>query len=160
MVDTSAAAGEPDANRALGQPSVHAVPAATVVLLRPSRDGLEALLTHRPPTMAFAADMHVFPGGRVDPDDGDAALAKRSVQQADAAAAALGGDIDTGRALAFHIAAIRELFEEAGVLLADTRADDARVREARSALVPGETTFRDGARAPDVRRRTAILVPS
>ena len=40
--------------------------AATVVLLRPGRSGLEVLLTRRPASMAFAPDMHVFPGGRVD----------------------------------------------------------------------------------------------
>jgi glyoxylase-like metal-dependent hydrolase (beta-lactamase superfamily II)/8-oxo-dGTP pyrophosphatase MutT (NUDIX family) len=159
MVDASAPAGEPNANPPLGQPAVHAVPAATVVLLRPSRDGLEALLTHRPTTMAFAADMHVFPGGRVDPDDADAALAKRSVQEADAAAGALGGEVDPGDALAFHVAAIRELFEEAGVLLADTLSDRVRVREARSALVRGETTFHDVAEALDMRLRTDLLVP-
>ena len=41
--------------------AVEALPAATVVLLRPGPAGLETLLTHRPPTMAFAADIHVFP---------------------------------------------------------------------------------------------------
>jgi glyoxylase-like metal-dependent hydrolase (beta-lactamase superfamily II)/8-oxo-dGTP pyrophosphatase MutT (NUDIX family) len=159
MVDASASAGEPDANAATAHRPVGAVPAATVVLLRPRRDGLEALLTHRPTTMAFAADMHVFPGGRVDSEDGDAALTKRSVLPADAAAAALGGDVDEGQAPAAYIAAIRELFEEAGVLLADTRADDAQIREARSALVRGNTTFHDVAEALDMRLRTDLLVP-
>jgi 8-oxo-dGTP pyrophosphatase MutT (NUDIX family) len=42
--------------------AVEARPAATVVLLRPGRAGLEVLLTQRPSTMAFAGDMHVFPG--------------------------------------------------------------------------------------------------
>jgi len=54
-------------------------PAATVVLLRPGRDGLLALLTHRPPSMAFAPDVHVFPGGRVDEADLDASVQARSV---------------------------------------------------------------------------------
>ena len=61
MVDASAPAGEPDATAATDQGVVEPLPAATVVLLRPGPDGLEALLTHRPTTMAFAADMHVFP---------------------------------------------------------------------------------------------------
>ena len=39
-------------------------PAATVVLLRPGADGPEVLLTLRPASMAFAADLYVFPGGR------------------------------------------------------------------------------------------------
>ena len=97
-------------------------PAATVVLLRPGEAGLEVLLTHRPSTMAFAAGAHVFPGGRVDPGDADPALAARSVVSATAAAAALGGDLPPATALAAYLAALRELFEEAGVLLADTSA--------------------------------------
>ena len=40
------------------------IPAATVVVLRETARGPEVLLTHRPATMAFAAGMHVFPGGR------------------------------------------------------------------------------------------------
>ena len=74
------------------------LPAATVVLLRPRRDGLEALLTHRPTTMAFAADMHVFPGGRVDSRGRRRGAAHGpSVRRPDAAAAALGGDVDEDR---------------------------------------------------------------
>jgi hypothetical protein len=49
-----------------------------VALLRDVRTGPEVLLTHRPATMAFAAGMHVFPGGRVDADDASAALFSRS----------------------------------------------------------------------------------
>ena len=40
--------------------------ASTVVLVRSRPHGLEALLTKRPASMAFAPNMHVFPGGRVD----------------------------------------------------------------------------------------------
>ena len=61
---------------------VEARPAATVVLLRPGSAGLEVLLTQRPTTMAFASDAHVFPGGRVDPDDAAPGLAGRSVRSA------------------------------------------------------------------------------
>ena len=93
-------------------------PAATVVLLRPGARGLETLLTHRPATMAFAPDVHVFPGGRVDDADADPALVARSTVMPGDAAAALGGDLEPSAALAAFVAAIRELFEEAGVLLA------------------------------------------
>ena len=109
-------------------------PAATVVLLRPGPAGLEVLLTQRPTTMAFAGGAHVFPGGRVDPADADPALLARSVLSATDAAAALGGDLAPAAALAAHVAALRESFEEAGVLLADTLASPARIGEARSAL--------------------------
>ena len=98
---------------------VEARPAATVVLLRPGSAGLEVLLTQRPTTMAFASDAHVFPGGRVDPDDAAPGLAGRSVRSAADASLALGGDLAPPVALAAFLAAIRELFEEAGVLLAD-----------------------------------------
>lgn len=73
-------------------------PAATVVLLRPGPDGAEILLTRRPSTMAFAADLHVFPGGAVDAADREAA------------------GTDDPWAVARH-AAVREAREEAGVEL-------------------------------------------
>lgn len=89
-----------------GQLPVIVHPAATVVLLRPgpdsARTGPEVLLTLRPDSMAFGGGLHVFPGGRVDPADGDPRILGRS----------MGGD-------SFRVAAIRELFEEAGVLLAE-----------------------------------------
>ncbi len=52
-------------------------PAATVVLLRPGGDGLEVLLTRRPPAMRFGANLFVFPGGRLDPDEDAATAASR-----------------------------------------------------------------------------------
>ena len=134
-------------------------PAATVVLLRPGTAGLEVLLTHRPATMAFAGGAHVFPGGRVDPSDSDPALAARSVLAASDAAVALGGDLDPAAALAAHVAALRELFEEAGVLLADTGASPARIGEGRSALLRGEVTLPDLALELDLTLRTDRLVP-
>jgi glyoxylase-like metal-dependent hydrolase (beta-lactamase superfamily II)/8-oxo-dGTP pyrophosphatase MutT (NUDIX family) len=122
--------------------------------------------------MAFAPDMHVFPGGRVDPADAEPSLLARSVVGAPDAARALGGDLAPALALATHVAAIRELFEEAGVLLADLADDDGDLHGrdsafvpsrslglARSALVGGEVTF--GAVAADLglRLRTDLLVP-
>lgn len=135
-------------------------PAATVVLLRPGAVGLEVLLTRRPSTMAFAADMHVFPGGRVDAGDADARLAARSAISADAASVALGGDLASAAALAAYVAAIRESFEEAGVLLADvppgTDLDVARDRLLHDA---GADAFADLADDLDLRLRTDLLVP-
>ncbi len=48
-----------------------AEPAATVVIARPAKAGFEVLLMQRSATMAFAPNMAVFPGGRVDPKDHD-----------------------------------------------------------------------------------------
>ena len=133
-------------------------PAATVVLVRPGADGLEVLLTHRPATMAFAPDMHVFPGGRVDAADGDPILAARSVVSAEAAAARLGGDLPPAMALAAHVAAIREAFEEVGVLLAD-HAPGVDVVEARTRLLADPGVFPAIADSLDLRLRTDLLVP-
>jgi glyoxylase-like metal-dependent hydrolase (beta-lactamase superfamily II)/8-oxo-dGTP pyrophosphatase MutT (NUDIX family) len=133
-------------------------PAATVVLVRPGAAGLEVLLTHRPATMAFAPDMHVFPGGRVDDSDEDPQLAARSVLPAVAAAERLGGDLPPDTALAAHIAAIRESFEEVGVLLAD-HASDADLPAARSRLLADPGSFPALAHELDLRLRTDRLVP-
>ncbi|MEZ0241345.1 MAG: NUDIX domain-containing protein [Chloroflexota bacterium] len=61
--------GRPERQR--GAPIVDPKPAATVVVLRPSRSGYEVLLTRRAAAMRFGADMYVFPGGRLDPEDVD-----------------------------------------------------------------------------------------
>ena len=114
-------------------------PAATVVLLRPGPDGLEVLLTHRPASMAFAGDMHVFPGGAVDPSDGD-----------------------PGDPRAFEVAAVRELFEEAGVLLAEPRGtppNPVDVGVARQALLDMAHTIGEVAERLDVELRTDLLAP-
>ncbi len=93
-------------------------PASTLVLLRPGPEGLEVLLTRRPASMAFGPRIHVFPGGRVESEDQDDAgwrargLAPRS------AAAALGGDLEPSMAIGYHVAAIRETFEEVGIEVA------------------------------------------
>lgn len=58
---------------------------------------------------------HVFPGGRVDPSDGDADSSW--CDGLDHAARQL-SDLTPSEAVAFHVAAVRELFEEAGVLIA------------------------------------------
>jgi 8-oxo-dGTP pyrophosphatase MutT (NUDIX family) len=92
-------------------------PAATVVLLRPGPDGPEVLLTHRPATMAFGPGLHVFPGGRVDPEDEASTSADRVPEAGIAAARALGDNLPAAEALAVHRAALRELWEEAGVAL-------------------------------------------
>lgn len=150
------------------------LPAATVVLVRPGKSGPEVLLTRRPVSMAFAPDMHVFPGGRVDAGDADPSLVARSVITPDQASAALGGDLSPDAALAAHVAAIRELFEEAGVLLADVAgvgrvgaaaawagAQVARgsLGAARSALVGGDASFAAIAAELGLRLRTDLLVP-
>jgi 8-oxo-dGTP pyrophosphatase MutT (NUDIX family) len=81
-------------------------PAATLLLLRDGPDGLEVLMMERPATAGFAAGAMVFPGGRIEPDD--RALGRHCS----------GGHGIAEEPLVFRIAAIRETFEECGVLLA------------------------------------------
>jgi 8-oxo-dGTP pyrophosphatase MutT (NUDIX family) len=110
--------------------------AATVILLRdrPLRDdksALEVFLVRRTKSAAFMGGAYVFPGGKVDPTDSDPALITRLEEfTADAARLALAEDLEPEAALAFFIAAIRETFEESGVLFAKhaTRFDLNRVR--------------------------------
>jgi 8-oxo-dGTP pyrophosphatase MutT (NUDIX family) len=78
--------------------AVEAVPAATVVLVRDTPDGLEVLMLRRGSTAAFGG-MWVFPGGRVDPEDDDPA--------------APGDELATARR-----AAVREAREEAALEIA------------------------------------------
>lgn len=105
------------------RPLVPPLPAATVVLLRPGRDGLEVLLTRRPATMAFGPDIHVFPGGRVDPADAaPEALAAIGLTPAQAAVnlgvgLAPDGGMTVDAALAHHVAAVRETVEETGIVV-------------------------------------------
>ena len=112
--------------------------------------------------MAFAADMHVFPGGRLDPGDSDAALVGRAATDPTEAAVALGGDLEPSVAISLHIAAIRELFEEAGVLLAEAREgglSSRSVSQARTALVGGDARFAQIVLDLDLRLRTDLLTP-
>jgi glyoxylase-like metal-dependent hydrolase (beta-lactamase superfamily II)/8-oxo-dGTP pyrophosphatase MutT (NUDIX family) len=133
--------------------------ASTVALLRPGPSGPKVLLTHRPSTMDFGPGLHVFPGGAVDPGDSDARLVARSALSPDACAAAWARDLVPAAAFAHHVAAIRELFEEAGVLLATTRAgaapDPAAVEAARRSGLP----FGELVEALDLVLRTDLLVP-
>ncbi len=137
-------------------------PAATVVLVRPHPGGLEVLLTQRPSTMAFGPSLHVFPGGAIDPGDASAAATTRSRRTPAEAADAFGGDMAPDAALSAHVAAIRELWEEAGVLLAEPRgrpADAATIDAARRWLLAGQATIGELADDLDLELRTDLLWP-
>jgi len=121
-----------------------------MVLVRDAPRGLEVLMLQRSLRLAFMPGVHVFPGGAVDAADRSPALHALCAGLDDAAASrALG--IERG-GLAYWIAAIREAFEEAGVLLAyDARgeivsltgATAERTRAHRQALDQGHDDFRD-----------------
>lgn len=105
---------------------VEARPAATLILLRDNpRGGFELYLIRRPTHSSFAPDAYVFPGGAVDPGDSDPALLAGD-PEFDLAARArrMGLDADDEarrRCGAYHVAAVRELWEEAGILLGGHR---------------------------------------
>jgi 8-oxo-dGTP pyrophosphatase MutT (NUDIX family) len=96
---------------------VQPVEAATVILVREPSDPSqrwECFMVRRHVRSDFAADVFVFPGGKVDPADRDPGLLEvlatdQGVENDDAGGPAR---------LRLRVAALRELFEEAGVILA------------------------------------------
>lgn len=113
--------------------------AATIVLGRPTEgSGFEVLLLKRPSTSRFAAGAYVFPGGKIDDGDADPSLATRMPRT--------GRDAEPAAVLA----ALRELFEETGLLLADRRPSVDHEAAARRALLADERTFGDVAREHDL----------
>jgi len=94
--------------------------AATVMLVRDADAGMEVFMLRRNLNSDFVGGAYVFPGGAVDEADRHADLEAVCAGRSDDQASNLLG-VDSG-GLAFWVAAIRECFEEAGVLLA-TRED-------------------------------------
>ncbi|WP_447764128.1 NUDIX hydrolase [Sphingopyxis panaciterrae] len=100
-----------------------AIPAATLVIMRPSDRGGpdEILMVKRASNMAFAAGAIVFPGGRIDPDDYLVARQHGFVaDEADGAA---------------RVAALRETLEETGLAVGWPGLAEAEVAEVRHALL-------------------------
>jgi 8-oxo-dGTP pyrophosphatase MutT (NUDIX family) len=96
--------------------------ASTVVLLRPDENGrFEILLTRRLPEMRFLGGFYVFPGGTVHKEDYSARILERCRGlSGNEAQKILGNRHDPQVAIGHWIAAIRELFEEVGVLLCES----------------------------------------
>lgn len=96
--------------------------AATVILLRPGQTrGMEVLLTRRPAEMAFLGGMYCFPGGTMERDDFSTAILRRCLGLAPAAARkVIGAHFSPQEAVGLWVTAIRELYEEIGILLAIT----------------------------------------
>lgn len=90
--------------------------AATVLLVRDGQRGMQVFMLRRSLNSVFVGGAYVFPGGAVDEADRHAHLEAICDGRTDADASAL-LEIDSG-GLAYWVAAVRECFEEAGVLLA------------------------------------------
>lgn len=107
--------------------------AAAVVLLRDGARGLEVYLVKRSRMVDFMAGAHVFPGGKLDEADCAAAACALLSEGTEALRERLGEALPAAQAAGFFVAAIRETFEEAGLLLGRLAAGRG-VEEARAAL--------------------------
>lgn len=144
-VDAQRSLGVAEGDQAPAEPVTPRL-ASTVMLLRDDEGPLEVFMLRRVAQMEFAASMHVFPGGGADQRDAEDELpwAGPAVEEW---AELLGTDEAAARMLV--AAAVREVFEETGVLLASPAnaegeppqldLDDAR--ELRRALVAREVGF-------------------
>ncbi len=94
--------------------------AATVILLRESKpEGFEVFLLKRHEQSSFMGGNFVYPGGKVDREDGSTEICAQCARLTpEQASQILGGAIPPDESLAHWVAGIRELFEEAGILLA------------------------------------------
>ncbi len=115
--------------RAMPNPPLTPIPSSTVMLLRDDRGALEVFMVQRHHQIDFASSALVFPGGKVDPADRDPALRARCTGCADL-------DEET---FAVRVAAVRETFEECGVLLARGHGEADLLPESR--VRPLETTL-------------------
>lgn len=138
-------------------------PAATVMLVRDTPEGIKVFLMRRHRKMEFVGGVMVFPGGGVDNRDRSAGIAWHGPDK-DWWADRLGTDAELAEALV--CAAARETFEECGVLFAgaaddpDLLVDDASVyRDQRAALESKELSFGDFLRAEKLMLRADLLRP-
>jgi 8-oxo-dGTP pyrophosphatase MutT (NUDIX family) len=131
-------------------------PAATVVILRDGPEGIEVFMVVRHHEIDFASGALVFPGGKVDEQDADPAWARLAPSAAPAPDRA------------FMVAAARETFEEAGLVLArcrgaepllDAEATHRLVERYRAPLLAGETSFLELIRNEGLVLAPDLMVP-
>jgi 8-oxo-dGTP pyrophosphatase MutT (NUDIX family) len=128
-------------------------PASTVLLVRDTADGMEVFMVVRHHQIDFASGALVFPGGSIDEDD--------HVIAADPARCGAAMDMDE-KARAFRVAAVRETFEECGVLLARPRGAAALVDGPRAEAITraGQgKAFSELLAAEDLELALDLLVP-
>ena len=132
--------------------------AATVLVVRQAQDDIEVFMVQRPARGVFP-DLHVFPGGKVDAHDGEL---EHACQGLDDRAASRRLMMARG-GLRYWVTAIRECFEESGVLLAyrdealfepKDDGESERFEGYRNALAASETALGDVARREGLRLAT------
>lgn len=130
-------------------------PAATLILIRKASQSFEILMLKRTTQAAFASGMYVFPGGRIESHDAQAeyeSLLQPLLPHQAKQYSALGDDH-----FGAYIAAIRETFEESGVLMAKHPSGDwaniepATLQSARQALHAGTLSLIDFCQTHDLR---------
>jgi 8-oxo-dGTP pyrophosphatase MutT (NUDIX family) len=111
------------------------VPSATVIVVRDGPSGLEVLLVRRHGNSAVLGGVHVFPGGKLDAADRQVDPASLDRSPLDCAQGLNEPGLDADTALGLHVAALRETFEECGLLLGQVHQADLaqRVRELTAA---------------------------
>lgn len=128
--------------------------ASTVILVRPEASGkFEIFMTRRPAEMNFMGGIYVFPGGSVEEEDYSEGMLQRcrGLSRTEAQQM-LGGKLSPELSMGHSVAAVRELFEETGILLSvsengepvDTRRETMkhRLADKRESLVEGNIDFR------------------
>jgi 8-oxo-dGTP pyrophosphatase MutT (NUDIX family) len=142
----------PPANK----PIAPALPSATAVILRDGPQGIEVFMVVRHHEIEFASGALVFPGGKVDPQDATPEWAE------------LAPFAPPAPERAYVVAAARETFEEAGLVLArrrgthtmlDASAAHALVERYRPNLGSGATTFLDMVRGEELELAADLMVP-
>ncbi|MBB4633266.1 NUDIX hydrolase [Sphingosinicella soli] len=134
----------------MSTPHSEAMPAATLILLRDASGTPEIFMQTRAQTMGFAAGMIAFPGGKVDAHDMELAASRFVTGR---------HDLDLEE-IAARVAAVRESFEEAGVLL--THGPDIAPRafiEAQPAIASRALAFSDFLARHDHHIDLDVLVP-
>jgi 8-oxo-dGTP pyrophosphatase MutT (NUDIX family) len=132
--------------------------AATVVLLRDAPLGLEVFLVKRHGLSDVLGGAYVFPGGKLD--ESDAQLTEHTYidQTSDAMHTALGEpEVTPAKAKGLYVAALREAFEESGVLFAD-QTDALKTQEAARLMREG-MPFNQILNALTLRLSTRVLAP-
>ncbi len=130
-----------------------AKPSATVMLVRDA-PGFEVLMVRRHHEIEFASGALVFPGGKVEAADGEEAWGPD----------AIGWDALAPTERAFRICAVREAFEESGILIARHPSDPAhpigpRAAAGRDAVARGEVGFRDFVAGLGLRLDLGAMMP-
>jgi 8-oxo-dGTP pyrophosphatase MutT (NUDIX family) len=134
------------------------ITAASLVVLRDGEPGLQVLLLKRHGASGVFGGVHVFPGGKVDAADGTEMAMSVLDQPPETLHGHLGEPaLQTREAVALYLAALREAFEECGLLLVD-QADAAQVKQVADLVRQGHP-FTSALQALQLQLQTHLVLP-